>query len=402
MSYLVTNNKNECFGCEACVQICSRSAIQMSEDTEGFRYPEIDLDLCTHCNKCRDICPADALQEGFKDNKIAWGGCHRNDEIREESTSGGAFTAFVDTWCDSNYVIFGAKATGLDVSHDYVTDKVHANIFRKSKYSQSIIGTSYKDAKKFLKEGKKVLFSGTPCQIAGLRSYLKNVDQRSLLTIEVICEGVPTPHFMRRYDEWMQKKYGSQITTLDYRFKDGKRWDFEVMYIQLKNGTSFKVDRWFSPFWSIWLSHLMSRPSCYACPFTTTARLADISLGDLWGVHLYCPDLYNENSGASLIVCNTEIGKNALELAKSQLKGHELKFTDALQYQSPLRKTISMHPDRGEFMEDVVAMDYHSLCKKWAKKPTLRLLISKYVWGTNRQKVFLWNLKNKTNSEEMR
>lgn len=154
-------------------------------------------------------------------------------------------------------------------------------------------------------------------------------------------------------------------------------------------------DRWFNPFWSIWLKHLMSRPSCYECPFATTERTADISLGDLWGVHLYCPELYGENRGASLAVANTEKGKTILKAAETQMYGHELKFEDALKYQSPMRKHIDMNPERVRFMKDLKGdMSVEKINKKWATKPTLKLLYQKYVWG-NRQKVWLWNLLHK-------
>lgn len=140
----------------------------------------------------------------------------------------------------------------------------------------------------------------------------------------------------------------------------------------------------------------MSRPSCYNCQFTNTSRVADISLGDLWGVHLYCPELYGRNGGASLAVCNTKEGKDAFDLAKKDLIGHELDFITALKYQSPMRKSISKNPKRDEFMKDLqnTKIGYKSLNKKWYQKPTLKLIWSKYVWG-NRQKVFVWNIKNK-------
>ena len=154
-------------------------------------------------------------------------------------------------------------------------------------------------------------------------------------------------------------------------------------------------DRWFNPFWSIWLKHLMSRPSCYECPFATTERTADISLGDLWGVHLYCPELYGENGGASLAVANTEKGKTILKAAETQMYGHELKFEDALKYQSPMRKHIDMNPERARFMKDLKGdMSVEKINKNWATKPNLKMLYQKYVWG-NRQKVWLWNLLHK-------
>ena len=153
-------------------------------------------------------------------------------------------------------------------------------------------------------------------------------------------------------------------------------------------------DRWFNPFWSVWLQHLMSRPSCYKCPFTTKGRVADITLGDLWGVHIYCPELYGNNGGSSLVVCNTEKGKAVFTKAQENMYGHELNFEDALKYQGPMRKPIADNPDREIFIHDLQSdMEYESLNKKWSKPPSIKLVISKYIWG-NRQKVFMWNIKN--------
>lgn len=399
--FLNTGNKNECFGCGACAQICSLNAIQMLEDTEGFLYPKVDSLKCVDCELCHKVCPYENEFTKLKDKQVAFGGHVCDDQVLAESTSGGAFSAIVDAWCDKNYAIFGAKEEGLHVSHAFVVDKHEMGVFRKSKYVQSDMKTAYKDAQQFLREGKKVLFSGTPCQIAGLRAYLKNKEFPNLLTVEVICEGVPSPLFMRKYEEYLWTKYGATIQKIDYRYKDtclmgsntrGK-WDFEVMDVLLSDGRHVKTDRWFNPFWSIWLKHLMSRPSCYQCPFATQERTADITLGDLWGVHLYCPELYNHNRGASLIVCNTSRGKDVLTKAKRNMSGHELNMEDALKYQSPMRKNIEENVQRKEFMEDLQneRMDYPLICKKWADKPTFKLLFSKYLYG-NRQKVFFWNL----------
>ena len=142
----------------------------------------------------------------------------------------------------------------------------------------------------------------------------------------------------------------------------------------------------------------MSRPSCYNCQFTNINRVADISLGDLWGVHIYCPDLYGNNLGASLVICNTEKGHQILELSKNNLYGRELDFKEAKKYQSPLRKSIEENSKREEFLKDLVNpnIDYKKLIKKWYKHPSVKLLYSKYIWG-NRQKIFFWNLKNKLN-----
>lgn len=396
-----TFNKKNCCGCEACVQVCPKKAVCMKEDSEGFRYPDVVFNLCVDCGLCRKVCQYIEPVEKNSEKQRAFGGHIKDNKILNESTSGGAFSAIVDCFCDENYVIFGAESKGLDVFHSYITDKKDLAIFRRSKYSQSIIGTSYADAEKFLKDGKKVLFSGTPCQIAGLKAFLRGRPYTNLLTVEVICEGVPSPLFVRKLDEKIRKTQNAHITNLDYRYKDSNKWDYQVMcisYTSLHNPTSgtIKRDRWFNPFWSIWLNHLMSRPSCYGCLYTTTNRVADISLGDLWGVHLYCPDLYNSNKGASLIIANTEYGKMIAEtILKENFEGRELDFSQALKYQGPMRKSIAENSDREKFIDDLHTMDYDSLCKKWSKRSSLKLLISKYVYGTNRQKVWWWKMKNR-------
>ena len=415
--YLDSGNKTECFGCEGCVQVCGKNAIKMLEDEEGFRYPHIDSSLCVGCNLCRKVCPYSNMPAKHTEDKYAFGGYNTDPNTRFNSTSGGAFSAIVDAFCDEDYVIFGVEAKGLLVFHSYITDKRNLGKFRKSKYSQSIMGLSYRNARKFIKEGKKVLFSGTPCQIAGLLSHLGNADTTNLLTVEVICEGIPSPLYIRKLDKEIEKKYGSNIDSIDYRYtgksllSHGKRdfanmkiitggdhgkWDFQQMRIELMNKKKVLTkDRWFNPFWSVWLQHLMSRPSCYECKFTTSDRVADISLGDLWGVHLYCPELYGNNGGSSLIVCNTEKGKEVFQKAQKHMYGHELKFQEALKYQSPMRKPIDNNPNRDAFIADLQSdMDYKLINKKWAKEPTLKLLFQKYIWG-NRQKIFVWNLKAK-------
>lgn len=403
--YLDTQDKALCYGCEACAQICPKSAITMVEDEEGFRYPRIDNMLCVHCGLCRKACPQAFPPERFKVEKYAWGGYHRDALIRDASTSGGAFSAIVNTWCDENYVIFGAYAEGLEVKHGYITDKSELPRFRKSKYSQSNVGSAYSDALRFLKEHKKVLFSGTPCHIAGLKNFLRHKHYDNLLTVEVVCEGVPSPLYIRNYDDYLTKKYGSGISSLDYRYTDSYRictdgrvckgkWDFQVMKVLLSNGKVVKRDRWFNPFWSLWLNHYMSRPSCYRCPFASVDRNADITLGDLWGVHIYCPDLYGKNGGSSLVVCNSEPGKSVWKKAKDCMVGREVQFSTALKYQGPMRGHIAESAQRETFMSDLKQLNYEEINKKWYFGPSLKLLWQKYIWG-NRQKIWWWNLFRK-------
>ena len=407
--FLDTHNKIECFGCEACAQICGKYAISMKEDEEGFRYPVVDSANCINCDKCRIVCPYEHTPPKQEKGKYVFGGYNKNANIRFNSTSGGAFSAIVEAFCDENesYAIFGAESKQLTIYHSCIINKKDLGKYSKSKYSQSIIGSSYKMAKQFLLEGRKVLFSGTPCQIAGLLSFLGKTNQVNLLTVEVICEGVPSPLYVRKLNAYIEKKYGNPIESIDYRYTGRSilshgKCDFENMRIMLMNNKKVLIkDRWFNPFWSIWLRHLMSRPSCYRCKFTTSGRTADITLGDLWGVHIYCPELYGDNGGSSLVICNTQKGKSLFKKARKNMYGHEVRFEDALKFQSPMRKTIDVNPERESFMRDLQSgMDYQNLNRKWAKKPSIKLLFQKYVWG-NRQKVFFWKMNNKRKTMEI-
>ncbi len=388
LGYLNSKHKEACLGCESCAQVCSHSAIHMVADEEGFRYPKIDAARCVDCGLCHSTCPIESAPMRYQEDVIVFGGHHISDEVVLKSTSGGAFSAIIEGWCDANYIIFGATGDGLHVYHDYITDKKEISRFRKSKYTQSEIGNSYQQVKSFLRRGEKVLFSGTPCQIAGLMAFLGDCDKTNLLTIEVICEGVPSPLLINKMCTYYDTTSG-----VDYRYKNKRGcWDFQMMKLWGNNRTK-TIDRWFNPFWSIWLQHLVSRPSCYECPFASSSRVADLTLGDLWGVHLYCPDLYNDNHGASLVLCNNAKGREALSKALPYLVGRFLQYKDAVKYQSPLRKPIAYNEGRLACMADLQNEDisFQELAAKYAVKPSAKLLVHKYLWG-NRQKVRLWKL----------
>lgn len=392
--YLISHLQEECFGCGACYQACPVQAISMQKNSEGFRYPVINSEICIQCNRCQKVCPADDNNRSLTKIREAWGGYYNSDSVREQSTSGGAFTAIAEEWLEDGDIIFGVELRGNDsVVHSCISNINEIDRFRRSKYLQSDTLNTFQEVKEYLTDGKKVLFSGTPCQIAGLKAFIGSHNHiENLFLIEVVCEGVPTPKFTDLHIASLEKRFGKKVKSIDWRDKNKNKWDFQVMKIVFEDESEYKISRWFNPFWSVWLQHLMSRPSCYTCPFATSERGADITIADLWGVHLYCPELYGENKGCSLVTCNTEKGSEFWEKAQKRMYGHKLMTSDALKYQSPMRTHITPNPNREAFMKDLDNMTYEQLCKKWAKRPTIKLLFQKYVYG-NRQKVALWNLK---------
>ena len=357
----------------------------MEYDAEGFAYPVIDREKCVNCGLCRAACPMTKDLLYPKVERVT-GGYVNDREVLEKSTSGGAFTALVKAWCTgSSYAVFGAAQTEkLTTEHRYITD---LDMLRKSKYDQSRIGTAYADCKRLLSEGRKVVFTGTPCQIAGLRAFLGDKEYPELLTIDVICEGVPSPKYKNSFIKYMEEKHASSVKTLDYRDKDGGRWDYNVMSLTFENGKHITIDRWVNPFFDIWMQHIMSRPSCYECRYTTSRRCSDITLGDLWGVHIFCPELYNDNHGSSVMIPSTEKGRTAIELAKQQMTTRELDMDTVVKYANRMRDPIAMNERREEFLSDLDKMEFKRIKRKWMRRPPLKLLIKKYIYGTNRQVV---------------
>lgn len=395
--FLTSKQKSECNGCGACVQACPVQAMQLQADEEGFYYPHIDEEKCIHCERCVRLCPiGNPIEKHLGSIQRAWGGFYNSQEILSDSTSGGAFSAILKAWWKEGSVIFGAvQCSPTCIQHQAAFSLEEANVFRKSKYLQSQTGQTFQETGEYLSAGKRVLYSGTPCQIAGLKAFLgDDAASPNLLTVEVMCEGVPSPIFHQKYIHYLESKTGKRVSAVDWRDKNKNHWDFQFTKITYEDLSEQKISRWFNPFWSIWLSHLMSRPACYECCYTTRERVADLTLADLWGVHLYCPELYNRNRGSSLILCNSEPGQAVWNTAKQFMEGHDLDIQEVIRYQSPLRKQIEKNDLRSEFMEDVQVLDYQTLCRKYAKKPSLKLLWQKYVWG-NRQKVWLWNFKQR-------
>ena len=202
MFYLENKDKNNCTGCRACEKICPKDAIQMVQDSEGFIYPEIDELKCIKCGLCQKVCPnVNSVKNELIEQKVYYG-VHKDEEILRKSSSGGAFTAIVEAFCDKDYIIFGCTMNEkFEVYHDYVDNKKDIIKFRKSKYLQSNVKDSYIKVKEFLKNGKKVIFTGTPCQISGLKNFLGNIKQEKLLCVDLICHGVTSQKVFNSYIE---------------------------------------------------------------------------------------------------------------------------------------------------------------------------------------------------------
>lgn len=326
-------DKAECCGCGACRNACPKNAISMVEDENGFVYPQINEGLCIHCGACKRVCN---YQNGNKQNNVlnTYAAVSEKENTRLKSSSGGAFASIAEKFIEDGGVVFGCamleKERGLTPAHICIDKTEDIIKLQSSKYSQSDIGTSYKSAKDYLKAGKKVLFSGTPCQIAGLRGYLNNVDYENLFVIDIICHGVPSTAILQDYIKMIEDKKNIHIKGINFRDKKyGWGVKGSIPYTDSDNNTGkakssqekeLYFDNYTSSFYNLYLKAGFYRENCYSCRYANKHRVGDITLGDYWGITQQHPEFlttnggdWNTNQGISCILTNTVQGEKLLQ-----------------------------------------------------------------------------------------
>lgn len=298
-------DKSQCCGCEACRNICPKQCILMKEDKEGFLYPEVNLADCIDCGLCEIACPV--LHPAKERIPVAvCAAKHYDDNIRLASSSGGVFTFIAEKVIDEGGVVFGARFNDQwEVIHDYVETKEKLSCFRGSKYVQSRIGDTYKQVLHFLQSGRKVLFTGTSCQIAGLKLFLRK-EYDNLLTADIICHGVPSPKVWKKYLNEITSTDSLQVTNISFRNKQ-EGWKNFSLKVEMKGKRlylrSFKSDLYFDFF----LSNMILRPSCYSCPAKSGKSCSDITLGDFWGIENVCPEFDDDKGCSVVLIYNPQI-----------------------------------------------------------------------------------------------
>ena len=304
-------DKKDCCGCHACASVCAHRAITMQADAEGFLYPIVNKEACTDCGLCEQVCPI--IHQASPTRPLNVYAARSNDEeLRRQSSSGGIFTLLAEAVIREGGVVFGAKFDEeWNVIHTWTESFDGLAAFRGSKYVQSTIGNTYKEAKEFLQHGRKVLYTGTPCQIAGLKRYLRK-DYDNLLTADVICHGVPSPLVWQRYLDEMRTK--GKITDISFRDKTygWTQYVFRLGYISTTANTSEEqtllTPRSENIFMRGFLADLYLRPSCHDCPARSGKSNSDITLGDFWGIQSVYPEL-NDNKGYSAILIHSAKGQ---------------------------------------------------------------------------------------------
>lgn len=357
-----------CCGCSACVQSCPKQCISFDEDEQGFRYPLVNKDLCIDCGLCEKVCPCLNQNEKKEPLKV-FASKNPNDEIRMKSSSGGLFSMIAESIIEEGGVVFGARFDeNWEVMHDYTDSVEGLEKFRGSKYLQSRIGETYTQARQFLNEGRKVLYSGTGCQIAGLKNFLRK-EYDNLLTIEILCHSVPSPLVWRKYLK--EKTNENQIDSINFRDKESGWSNYSYSIVINHSGGKY-IEPASGPWMKGLTSNLTTRPSCSKCPARFGKSGADIVLGDCWGIWDVMPEI-DDNKGVSLVEVFSSKGEQVLNGLKMGI--NELSLMPIAKYNSGLNDASSEHLFNNNFFNELISSRKVSdVMGKYLKSPKTSLL----------------------------
>ena len=330
----------DCTACAACVSVCPQKCISMVEDKEGFLQPKIDTKQCILCHKCEKTCPilnTESISDDFETK--AYAVINKDDEIRAQSSSGGVFFPLAKWVIEQGGVVFGARWNDKwDVVHDYAEDIEGVKAFMRSKYVQSVVGDTLKQAKDFLDSGRWVLYSGTPCQLGGLRAYLgKEYDK--LIQVDLICHGVPSPGVWRSY----LKDYFGKDELLDVNFRDKREGWLNFQCVTTTATTTICEKQMGNPYFKGFLNNVYLRNSCYGCRFRQYHRTSDITLADYWGVNKLCLDMYDDK-GTSIVFVHSQKGQYLMDKVCDNMIILEQVKENAILYNASVIQSMTM-PD---------------------------------------------------------
>lgn len=360
-------DKKDCTGCGACYNICPKNAITMQVDEEGFKYPVIDREKCINCKLCEKICPILNKVNTKMENPIGVIAAYtKNTNERIESSSGGIFYELANIVLSKNGAIVGAGYDDkFNVVHKIIYNKEDLKELQGSKYVQSDTKDTYKETKEILEKGIEVLYVGTPCQIAGLKSFLQK-DYDNLYTCDLICHGVPSPKVWQKY----LAEYNGKIQNCYFRNKDNG-WNCFSMKIVFENNKFKRFKMTKDDFIRLFLNNYTLRPSCYDCKFSKIPRVADISLGDFWGVEGKYPE-FSDDKGTSLILVNSSIGNELIRQIMGNLyykENCDLEY--AIKCNPCICGSVKEPIKRKDFFSDLGNMKLKQLVNKYLTKQSL-------------------------------
>lgn len=372
---MIEKDKKNCSGCTACMAVCPKRAITMHVDEEGFQYPSVDEKQCISCGLCEAVCPFQQQSEKKQQYPQAYAMKHHNDKIRHNSATAGIFTAVSDVILHRGGIIYGASYDeNFIVRHSGAVSAEERDTMRGSKYTQSDMGDVYRQIKKELTEGREILFTGTPCQVAGLKSYIiqssgKQADNlmENLVTCDIICHGTPSPLIFHEWIQYMEKAAKSKIKDICMRDKD-MGWMSHAWKVSMQNGRQYRENIWIQ-YYKHWMySHYILRPSCHHCVFTNLNRPGDITLGDFWNIDNVCPDMKDALGVASVLI-NSKKGEDILKQIEVNCEIKSIKTEDCLQEQ--LKESAKPAKDREAFWQCYAQKGLKGIIRNYSGLSTL-------------------------------
>jgi len=334
----------------------------MVADAEGFVYAEVDLAACTGCGICRTVCPVLGARDDYAE-PVAHACRALDDTVRMASTSGGVFGLIAGQVLDEGGVVFGAAFDeGLSVAHRYVETRDGLGQLQGSKYVQSEIGPAYDQVASFLGSGRRVLFCGTPCQVAGLSSFLGD-HPPELLTVDFVCLGVPSPLVWRRYVTEREEQSGARVVATSFRDKS-EGWRTYSAALRFEDGSEYRRVLGADPYIKALRTTVSLRPSCYECRFKGLGRGSDITLADFWGVERVCPEL-DDDRGTSLVLVQSDRGQRALEGVSHLMESRQVPADVAVAANPSATGSAPRNPRREAFFGDLERLPFDRLVARY-------------------------------------
>lgn len=368
--------KSKCCGCGACMNACPKNCISMISDNEGFLYPHIKIDLCVKCGICENVCPVVNVHSDEPFPQTAYVVQHKNKTVRKESTAGGAFTAIASWVIREGGVVFGAS-----FDNTFMVEHTSANTveglakFRNSKYVQSDTKNTFREAKELLKQGKWVCYSGTPCQVEGLKTYLGN-EYEKLITVDVVCHGIPSPLAWKKYLEMQKEQLGefSHVMFRDkhygYKYSTMSFFDLSGKKIYAYGIDTDQMTRAF-------FSDICDRPSCYDCVFKKRYRVSDFTIWDCYSIFQFDKKM-DDDMGTTRVLIHSEKGRQLFEKIKDTITWSEVTADELTAGVREMIKSVGTNPRRKEFFVDANSMSGSELFEKYFPE-TMKVRLARFL-----------------------